>query len=271
MKIIEQDAENITNISFNKDSIYAHIERCGRTCYKSENRITQHSAEKFIKDILINKHYSVLEHGTIYLTVPSYLVGVLCFYSNNPYSRVNYNPTEPFAYITTNYRVIIENDREYDLQYCVTNDKSKFKLRYTFKFTTNRQIANELVRHRVFSFSQESTRFCNYNTNKFNNELTFIRPYYIDVLSIDEPKEEEEIIFVNYCKQVERDYNTLTTIYNAQAGAQILPNCLKTEIVVTGYEDDWKRLLKIRYEGIAGAPHIQMKELMMRIKNVFEK
>lgn len=103
---------------------------------------------------------------------------IVNFYSHNKYSRIKEyteDHYEIFYYITTNMRVILENDRIDDLQY-FTEPTDKHIQRICFKITTDRGVTHELVRHRIFSWCQESTRYCNYSLGKFNNEITYIIP-----------------------------------------------------------------------------------------------
>ena len=159
------------------EGVYKQVELAGRTAYKSEDKITDVSAEKFVKMLMNKKHGAALEHGTIYLKYRCKWEGdnLTEFYEKNPYSNViaklNKDDYEngwamSTFYITTNYRVIVENNRSQDLQYLSKPCKDHEK-RYTFKFILSRGIANEFVRHIVFSFLQESNRYCNYSKDKF--------------------------------------------------------------------------------------------------------
>lgn len=154
--------------------VYKQIELAGRTAYKSEDRITEDSAKKFVDMLLERGHTAPLEHGTIYLKVP-FDVGneIIDDYNYNPYSHVECGSDA--YYITTNARVIYENGWQEDLQYLCEPTEHHEK-RITARFICSRAIGNELVRHRVFSFVQESSRYCNYSKNKFGNELTFVLP-----------------------------------------------------------------------------------------------
>ena len=127
MKLIKSKVTNLTPNSYTYNDIIKHIELCGRTCYKSEDKITDSSAEKFVNMLKSNHHMSVLEHGTVYLTIPidlhktpQYVIEqshIINHYQANPYSIVNFNNEENTYYITTNYRVLIENGWEDDLKY----------------------------------------------------------------------------------------------------------------------------------------------------------
>lgn len=168
--------------------IYKQIERAGRTCYKSENRITEDSAEKFVNMIKDRQHTAMLEHGTVYLETEN--PRVYYKYVNKQYSKVNIikytktgsdiitpqNPLYERGHVTTNYRVLYENNWLDDLKYLCEPTEHHEK-RITVKFLLPISISREFCRHRVFSFAEMSTRYCNYNADKFNNELTFIIPY----------------------------------------------------------------------------------------------
>ena len=150
--------------------IYKHIEKCARVCYKSEEHIKEGSAEKMVERLIESKHCAMLEHGTVYLqynyTLHSFLNSTahnLWYkYALNKYSFASLMPfttdsVNGHVVITTNYRVIIENGWEEDLIYQCEPTEHHMK-RVTVKFVLSRSIANEFVRHRVFSFAQESTR-----------------------------------------------------------------------------------------------------------------
>lgn len=142
--------------------IYKQIELAGRTCYKSLDKITKDSAKDFVDRMINSKHYAMLEHGTVYLKVPNEIVNegfrfetdwdTLCF---NPYTR--YSTDCYYYYYTTNYRVIIEHNLQEVLKYLCEPTEFHEK-RVTVKFITDRGVSHEFVRHRVFSFAQESTR-----------------------------------------------------------------------------------------------------------------
>lgn len=308
MKIIEQQVELI-NQGPTWDDMIKHIELCGRISYKSEDKITEDSAQKFVDMIIKNGHCSVLEHGTIYLKLPSDTKDWLPFW-HNPYSKIA--ELDGHVYITTNYRVVIEifgleefkkrfwnytYDREKiesketeqpkeqpedDMFGCLFSTPSiikkplykvikKFTIcktvnitdipedyrRYTIKFTTDRGISHELVRHRVFSFTQESSRYCNYSKNKFGNELTFIRPYWIE-------SGKEDSVY-NLFQKIEDMYNTRINDYAPQAIRAILPNAIKTEIVMTGFLKDWKQFVELR---TTKAAHPQMQEVALKVKEL---
>ena len=154
MKLIKQTCEPYIQSS-GISGIYKQIERCGRTCYKSESNITEDSAKPFVDRMIKSNHLSMLEHGTVYLKVP--FSPSINKYSENPYSKSKVYDMDPTCYITTNYRVIVENNWFDDLKYLCEPTEYHEK-RVTVRFTTDRGVSHEFVRHRVFSFAQESTR-----------------------------------------------------------------------------------------------------------------
>lgn len=181
------------------------LERCGRVCYKSEDRITEDSAEKFIAMILKSGHESVLEHEKI-----------------------------------------------------------------TVKFICDRGVTHEIVRHRIASYSQESTRYCNYSKDKFGSELTFIRPFFWDSDS------EKYAVWKQAMEDIEKAYIKLISIgAKPEEARSVLPNSLKTEIVVTMDLREWRHFFRLRTSERAH-PQIReiavplLKELQSRIPAVFD-
>lgn len=144
------------------DGIYEQIELAGRTCYKSKRPEGQ-TAKDFVDRMVASQHYAMLEHGTVYLKIIRKDVWaglgdnwVLDTYGSNPYSSVGEHYGDYF--VTTNYRVLIENGWLDDLKYLCEPTEFHEK-RVTVRFTTDRGVSHEFVRHRVFSFAQESTRY----------------------------------------------------------------------------------------------------------------
>lgn len=189
MKLIKQNFKIIDQEDYTLEGIKKFIERCGRVCYKSECNITDNSYEKFV-DMLINKeHYRPLEFGTVYLKVEGYTDDstdcIVSKYINNPWSKVydKYGKVTVFeseAYITTNYRVIIENGWEDDLEYLCAPTMYHCK-RHTVHMVLSRGVMDEFRTHVSLSHLAESTRYCNYSKDKFDNELTFIIPSWLSL------------------------------------------------------------------------------------------
>lgn len=253
------------------EGIYKQIELAGRTCYKSLDKITEDSAKGFVDRMIKSQHYAMLEHGTVYLRVP-WGTHLWKKYSENPYSEVFEVLRNNANYITTNLRVLIENSWLDDLQYLCEPTEYHEK-RVTVRFTTDRGVSHEFVRHRVFSFAQESTRYCNYSKDKFGNELTFIIPSWSKLIAegsydlrtiwdiSNEPSEDRT--FAVCCYVTEDNYLHLLQHHNLspQQARQVLPNALKTELVMTGFVSDWNHFFDLRARGTTGAPHPDAKAL----------
>lgn len=266
MKLINSSYEIIEPKSYDLSSVFKHIELCGRVCYKSENKITPDSATKFVDRMIKSGHMSTLEHGTIYLyrefelpaqnttTSGQYHVEYYTWvqpYKDNPYSVVSILYRKDGiaqVYVTTNYRVIVENVLEDDLQYMVDQPMDHHERRYTVRFVCDRGVSHEFVRHRHFSFSQESQRYCGYNKNKFGNEVTFIKPYCIfgNVDEIDR----DNIVFDMFLNQLELAEEAYMMLLEdgciPQEARAVLPNATKTELIMTGFASDWTHFFELR-------------------------
>lgn len=265
MKLIESSVQIIEE----KDP-YKMIELAGRTCYRSENNITEDSAKEFVDRMIKLGHGAMLEHGTIYLTIAKTAmnIGDPIFYVRNKYSKVNED--DLFYYITTNMRVIVENNRLDDLQYQVDPTEHHEK-RITVKFICDRGVSHEFVRHRVFSFAQESQRYCNYGKkDKFNHEVVFIKPtWYKEDASIVRSNERTLCEILQKCETYY--FYLLEDGAKPQEARAVLPNATKTELVMTGFESDWENFFELRCSK-AAHPDAQklaneLKELLTNVKN----
>ena len=261
---------------------------CGN-CYKSEDRITEDSAEKFVNMIKDRQHTAMLEHGTVYLYIHKdhayNVIGdnwVTEQYLSNSYSVIN---TDSYGnyHITTNYRVLYENDWLDDLKYLCEPTEYHEK-RITVKFICDRGVSHEFVRHRVFSFAQESTRYCNYSKDKFGNELTFIEPCWLEDYNYDDNTYNQ--LFIDSLRWAEAHYLDLlkkwedkipdkryktgfrNNPWTPQQARTVLPNALETELVMTGTVEQWKGFFKLRCDKAA---HPQARELAIPLKEEFIK
>ena len=276
------------------EGIYKQIEMAGRTCYKSEDKITETSAIDFVDRMIKSGHGAMLEHGTVYLTIPyeplSSVSGPERKYRFNKYSKVTCDETiaHGVAYITTNLRVLVENNWMDDLKYLSTPTENHAR-RVTVKFICDRGVTHEFVRHRVFSFAQESTRYCNYSKDKFGSEVTFILPPWIDdndvnlrqfanyaqdswgeclteyYYKVTELGLEEGLClnpirtFKIALQHAEKLYfSLLDSGWKAQEARAVLPNAVKAELVMTGFQSDWKHFFDLRE---ASSAHTQAREL----------
>lgn len=207
MRIIKPSYEILTEISEGGIKELQHIEKIGRVCYKSEDKITEdgESAKKFVKMLIDRGHEAMIEHSSL-----------------------------------------------------------------SVKFTVDRGVSHELVRHRIASFAQESTRYCNYSKDKFDNSVTFIKPVFFD----DDSDEYE--IWCNSMEDAEDYYFMLLDEgCSAQEARSVLPNSTKTEITITANYREWRNFFKLR---TAKAAHPQMvqvtrpllKELKTRLPIIFD-
>lgn len=193
MKIIEPSVEIMTPI--NGEEILKQIERAGRTCYKSEEKITADSARKFVENILKRGHEAVLEHAS-----------------------------------------------------------------FTVKFVCDRGISHEIVRHRLAAYCQESTRYCNYSKDKFGKEITVIKPCFW------EDGSQEMNAWVWYMEDAEVAYfNLLKMGATPQEARSVLPNSLKTEVVMTANIREWRHFFKLRCSAAAHPQIRQVANMLLRI------
>lgn len=296
MKLIESSVQIIEE----KDP-YKMIELAGRTCYKSEDKITENSAKEFVDRMIKLGHGAMLEHGTVYL---AYLVfyqdvdnennltpeHIFYKYQSNKYSKVKVVPYswsgEDAVYVTTNLRVLVENNWLDDLQYQVDPTEHHEK-RITAKFICDRGVSHEFVRHRVFSFAQESTRYCDYSKDKFRNDITYIIPSWLDLpegkysnwdndwCDVSELKllypevdnlSDPANCFLQSIKNAEYYYFMLINRgWKPQQARQVLPNATKTELVMTGFESDWEHFLSLRTSKNA---HPDAQRLSLKLKEL---
>lgn len=198
MKIIEPSVELINAPSY--ETLLATIEAAGRTCYKSEDKITEGSAEKFIRGIIKRGHEAVIEHGSL-----------------------------------------------------------------SVRFVCDRGVSHEIVRHRIAAYCQESTRYCNYSKEDFGSEITVIKPFYWDENS------DAMCEWRSAMRLAESHYFSLLNFgATAQEARAVLPNSLKTEVVMTADIREWRHFLRLR---TAPAAHPQMRQvakmLAVLLKNTY--
>jgi thymidylate synthase (FAD) len=288
MKLIKQSFEILEQKDFSLIGIKKFIERCGRVCYKSEDKITDTSYEKFVGMLESRNHARPLEFGTVYLKYlwngrvcdscnQAFPDKLLDRYCNNKYSRVKYHGND--TYITTNYRVIIENHWEEDLKYLCEPTEYHDK-RYTVHFITSRGIMDEFRTHVSLSHLAESTRYCNYSKDKFDNQITFIIPnwiklkydyvstddvgnneIYVDGIEQDWYDEDDEITkeFLYGVQDAEGTYiKLLKRGCTPQQARDVLPLSVKSELISCGFKDAWDNFF---YRRCAKDAHPMAKEL----------
>lgn len=204
MKIIKAYTEILDPPTHGRiDELYQKIEKAGRTCYKSEDRITPESARKFVAGLIKRGHEAMIEHASM-----------------------------------------------------------------TVKFVVDRGVSHEIVRHRIASFAQESTRYCNYSQEKFGNELTFIEPCFWK----DGKHEPEMKAWKEMMSAAEELYLAfLSEGVTPQEARCVLPNSLKTELIVTMNMREWRHFFKLRAAGVTGAPHPQMLEVAVPLLQMCQR
>lgn len=280
MKLIKPSFE-IWDQQEGLEGVYKQIERAGRVCYKSEDKITETSAKEFVERMIKSGHGAMLEHGTVYLLVePDLEDWRLWELANNKYSERTFVSSTDLNYITTNYRVLVENDW-LDLLKYQCNPTEYHKKRITVKFICDRGVSHEFVRHRVFSFAQESTRYCNYSKDKFQG-VTYILPQWCTNVNIRDYENNPKLMYNANGILTDIEINFLCGLYDneirylklledgwvSQQARAVLPNALKTELVMTGFISDWEHFFKLRD---AGSAHPQARELAQPLHKEFIK
>ena len=276
------------------DGVYRQVERCGRVCYKSENHQTADSARPFVERMIASKHTAMLEHATVYLTLDEHDDRV-AFYRQNRFTHVNM--VNGKAYVTTNLRVLVENDRMDDLKE-LCEPTAHHERRVTVHFTTQVAITREFNRHRVNSMAEQSTRYCNYSKEKFGAEITINLPQWVKELpdgawtstitqgtvSLDddaflaltkkvvagEADAADNWLFANLA--AERAYLNLTALgRKPQEARVVLPLDTNTELVHTAFLSDWKHFFDLRALGTTGAPHPDAKAVALPLYEEMKK
>lgn len=264
MKLIENKIEKLEQ-KHDLLGIYEQIEIAGRTAYKSLDKIEydenerSKTAKAFVDKMIELGHGSPLEHGTVYLKFPSDgKVNMIYWLSSYTIVKKDPNISDSPVYVTTNYRVLVEEDLLEDLEFLCEPTEFHEK-RTTFRLTCSRVQADSFVRHRVFSFLMESTRYCNYSDGKFDNEITVVEPTRWDDFSAVQ----QNLFFGawDYAK-----HNYMTLIKNGvkpEDARDLLPLQLKTELIMTGTESQWEQFFKLR---ISDHAHPDTKYIAEQIK-----
>lgn len=232
MKIIKPKAEILRPSQTKEaiDAIYKNIEIAGRTCYKSEDKITPESARKFVKGLIKRGHEAMIEHASM-----------------------------------------------------------------TVRFTVDRGVSHELVRHRIASFAQESSRYCDYSQDKFGNEVTVIDPIFYNEIPETRKEEIRKYFTDDFChpSDLPETLNSIESRYadwfyscyvacetyeemlgygaTPEEARDVLPNSLKTEVVVTMNMREWRHFFKLRAAGVTGKPHPQMVEVALPLLRECQK
>lgn len=289
MRIINPKFE-IINQNPGIDGILEQIKIAGQTCYDSESKRTP----KEFTDMLIKSgHGAMLEHGTVYLYTD--ISEIASRYLKNKFSIVHeiilLNKAIGY-YITTNYRVLVENGWLDDLKY-FTEPTDYHEKRVTVRFTTQIAISREYNRHRVNSIAEQSTRYCNYSKDKYNGHVSIVKPTWVsDLIKGNEENikvelrgmcqaiylgsdiEEWDAIMYWLFSNLVSEYSYLNMLKlgrTAQESRTVLPLDTRTELVHTAFISDWKHFFDLRAFGTTGKPHPDAKILAEPLMEEFER
>ena len=319
MKIIEPSVEYWQQ-GAGMEGVWNQIARATRVCYQSKPREGE-SSEDFVKRIILKPaliegnlddlehckfdfdkmHGAMLEHGTVYITVPPYIADdkisakAFTILIINKYSKVN--TINNWDYITTNLRVLFEENILDCLKY-ITEPTEHHVKRYTFSVITDIGVTREMNRHRAsMSIAEESTRYCCYNSNKFGNELTYVKPAWEskDKPLIGGPFAEfrsDEALFHELLTEIKHGFNaqwTAKTYYifgllasefaymGMRSNGEVVDKCrqvlnlnTKTQAVYTAFSDDWNHFLKLRADNVSGKAHPNIQLVAKKIKDIIE-
>lgn len=321
MKIIDADAKYLNPEGLHP---YQFMELAGRTCYKSEDKMTDTSAKKFVSNLLKAGHTAMLEHAHIIIqttrehaedfrdklswnqsyqgrhanlshyinvtensrsdTYGSFISGsfraFIQLFRLNDYGNKILHDSKLETALHVAYPELFDAPDYKDATSCKIISRSEFisavryaycyadvgeiansvirkHLTHTVKFTCDRGVSHEFVRHRPASFAQESTRYCNYSNDKFGNEITVIKPC---CWSEDSTHMKLWKIACDFAES--KYFDLLLSGATAQEARNVLPNSLKTELIITATEDEWQHIINLRYHGTTGKPHPQMYEVM---------
>lgn len=328
MKIVKAGHEHISQLGVTP---YQFIERIGRTCYKSEDKITEDSAVKFVKGLVSRGHTAMIEHFWVHLSYSGdYRIlydKIEDFVTNDLNDLGDYSTLFRFMQVTNDFksktvllscpiRVFTElsnrklvqdniplliremfhavqkeyfdffnetatffrEDRVLTNQFIVWNESDFiFMMKeaglpeqeimkhntHTFNFICNRGVSHELVRHRPCSFAQESTRYCNYSKDKFGQEITVIDPFTALYKDGNCDIDFQRKLWLQSMDFAESKYfDLLLAGATPQEARGVLPNDLKTEVVVTANETEWQHIVNLRSKQTTGKAHPQMVEVM---------
>ena len=286
MKLIESSVSLI-----DIENPFMKIEKVGRTCYKSSSEMTEETAKKFYKSLVSRNHTAMLEHAVFCFEVTESLYSDLrsAKYFNRSIEELE-NGRERYL-VSANLRAINETDCDelltvlYDIDPMLVYTNRGVQLvqlkllggraslvdiddipdiqehaykahkHFTFHFICDRGVTHEIVRHRPASYAQESTRYCNYSKDKFGGEITCIKPAFYD-----EWDGESQFYFEQSLNKAEDCYlRMLERGRSPQEARAVLPNALKTEIVMTANCVEFDHFFNLRSNGTTGAPHPDMK------------
>ena len=280
---------------------FKKIERVGRTCYKSEDKITEDSARKFYRGLVNRKHVAMVEHATFlfklddsqYWTVKEagskYLncteeenrnlvsgnlralneAGIVCL------CKALYDLDPELVYNEDMKKLLEEESYEAQGKVSVidfsdlknpTENEFMNHFYMTFHYVTDRGVTHEMVRHRPASYAQESTRYCNYSKEQFGSELTFVKPTGWDYF----PESYKHVFCRAFEKSEEMYFVLINNGFTPQQARAVLPNALKTEIIMTACAGELEHFFDLRSRGVTGAPHPDIKTVADKALTMYE-
>lgn len=296
MKLIKQNFEILEQKDFSLIGIKKFIERCGRVCYKSENRITDDSYEKFVNMLVKRDHARPLEFGTVHLKMPwktfSNFAGFCVSKGFWDSCWIKYNidreSEDKMVYITTNYRYYKKLETLKPLygyvsmeRFFTEEDNKFYPKRYTVHFITSRGIMDEFRTHVGLSHLAESTRYCNYSKDKFDNQITFIQPSWIILDKEIAPINELCFLSGQYDREnpnlrylaslVDANYAYVLLLnkgWTPQQARDVLPLSVKSELISCGFEDAWSNFF---YRRCAKDAHPMAREIAIPLQEKFKE
>ena len=283
MKLIRQSFEILEQRDFSLIGIKKFIERCGRVCYKSEDRITDDSYEKFVNMLVKRDHARPLEFGTVHLKISSgmlfdkFLQDLVDYKLYNP-AWIKYKELPEYTYITTNYRHYLQIIKKcpYIAEYFTEQDNCYYPSRYTVHMILSRGVMDEFRTHVSLSHLAESTRYCNYSKDKFDNQITFVIPNWCNSLKEGSEQNyppfeinEDEIIFMDALQNAQNSYLSLLKLgWTPQQAREVLPLSVKSELISCGFKDAWENFF---YRRCANDAHPMAREIAIPLQKRFKE
>lgn len=288
MKLIRQSFEILEQKDFSLIGIKRFIERCGRVCYKSEDRITDDSYEKFVNMLVKRDHARPLEFGTVHLKISSgmlfdkFLQDLVDYKLYNP-AWIKYKELPEYTYITTNYRHYLQIIKKcpYIAEYFTEQDNCYYPSRYTVHMVLSRGVMDEFRTHVSLSHLAESTRYCNYSKDKFDNQITFIQPSWIILDKEIAPINELCLLSGQYDREnpnlrylaslVDANYAYVLLLnkgWTPQQARDVLPLSVKSELISCGFEDAWENFF---YRRCANDAHPMAREIAIPLQKRFKE
>ena len=269
------------------EGIYKAAELPGRICYCSQDKMAPGTAEKFCKGLMKSNHGAPLEHGTVYLMAPK-ICGECALekYLNNKYSKCRED--SEYIYVTTNLRVLFENNWLDDLNKYLCEPTEHHEKRVEVRFTVDRFTGEEFLRHRAASFNRESTRYVLFTKEKFGGgSIKYIIPVWmLDETTMKEIDDHKDLSITDFCQEVideEEGHGDMTDVlvwmfalkacewsyckltndfgWQAQQARTVLPCAISSPVIKTAFVSDWVHFFNLRAIGTTGKPHPQAFEL----------